>query len=152
MLSVQNQYCTPTIPNQNPTEEYESLTFPPHLSAFGVWESFRAVSKARRDFFTWISLFFRNPSASLCGQTFDTAFPLSLFFSAERSGRQKIIQVLYISVWISFRIFREFVRKPVRSRFWFFLPLSGIMKAKNFRRFCLCRQSSLQELPSRTSL
>lgn len=28
---------------------------------------------------TRISLFFRNPCASLCGQTFDTPFPLSLF-------------------------------------------------------------------------
>ena len=36
-------------------------------------------------------MIFNNSRASLCGQTFDTAFPLSLFFSAERSGRLKIV-------------------------------------------------------------
>lgn len=44
-----------TKPQQYTTETqlnlYKPETFPPHLSAFGVWESFRAVSKARRDFF-----------------------------------------------------------------------------------------------------
>ena len=86
-----NTACTKPV--QYPTETqlnlYKPVTFLPHLSAFGVWESFRAVSKARRDFFTRISLFFRNPCASLCGQTFDTPFPLSLFLSAERYGRRK---------------------------------------------------------------
>ena len=40
----------PNNTQQKPNRrEYNSLTFPPHLSAYGVWESFRAVSKARRN-------------------------------------------------------------------------------------------------------
>ena len=43
-----------TKTQQYPTETqlnlYNPETFPPHLSAFEVWESFRGVSKARRNF------------------------------------------------------------------------------------------------------
>lgn len=123
-----------TKPVPYPTETqlnlYKPVSFLPHLSAFGVWESFRAVSKARRDFFTRISLFFRNPCASLCGQTFDTPFPLSLFLSAERYGRRKQYGIC-ISVGISFRILREFVRKLVRSRSCFSKAVNVILFIKN---------------------
>lgn len=47
-----NTACTKPV--QYPTETqlnlYKPVSFLPHLSAFGVWESFRAVSKARRNF------------------------------------------------------------------------------------------------------
>ena len=97
-------------------------------------------------------MIFNNPCASLCGQTFDTPLPLSLFLSAERSGRLKIIRVLYRLCFRRSPVYRDIHRKRCRSCAWFSLPLWGIMKAKNFRRICLCRQSSLQELLNGTGI
>lgn len=114
---------TQQCPTETQLNLYNPETFPPHLSAYGVWESFRAVSKARRDFLTRISLLLKNPCASLCGQTFDTPFPLSLFLSAERYGRLKIIRVLYRLCFLRSPVYRGIHRKRCRSRAWFSLPL-----------------------------
>ena len=116
-------YKTPTIPNRNPTERYNPETFPPHLSAYGVWESFRAVSKARRNCFDTNENDLQQSLRVPCGQTFDTPFPLSLFFFAERYGRLKIIRELYRLCFLRSPVYRDTYRKRCRFRAWFSLPL-----------------------------
>ena len=80
-------------------------------------------------------MIFNNSSANLCGQTFDTPFPLPLFLSAERSGRLKIIRKLYRLFFLRSPVYRGIHRKCCRFRFWFSLPLNGIMTAKIFVGF-----------------
>ena len=92
---------------------------------FGVWslgELSRCVKGAQGFFYTDKPVF-RNPCASLCGQTFDTPLPLSLFFSAERSGRLKIVRELYRLCFLRSPVYRDIHRKCCRSRAWFSLPL-----------------------------
>ena len=116
-----------TKPQQYPIKTqlnlYNPETFPPHLSASGVWESFCAVSKARRDFEYSNKSVFQKSLRALCGQTFDTPFPLSLFFSAERYGRLKIIRELYRLCFLRPPVYRDIHRKCCRFRAWFSLPL-----------------------------
>ena len=116
-----------TKTQQYPTETqlnlYNPETFPPHLSAFGVWESFRGESKARRNFEYLNEYAFEKSLRVPCGQTFDTPFPLSLFLSAERSGRLKIVRGLYRLCFLRSPVYRGIHRKRCRSRAWFSLPL-----------------------------
>lgn len=78
-----------TKPQQYPTETqlnlYKPVTFPPHLSASGVWESFRAVSKALRDFFTRISLFLEIHARPCAGRPL-TQRSRSPFFSPPKGA------------------------------------------------------------------
>ena len=116
-----------TKPQQYTTETqlnlYKPETFPPHLSAFGVWESFRGESKARRNFEYLNEYAFEKSLRVPCGQTFDTPFPLSLFLSAERSGRLKIVRGLYRLCFLRSPVYRGIHRKRCRSCAWFSLPL-----------------------------
>ncbi len=66
---------------------------------------------------------FNNSCASLCGQTFDTPFPLSPFLCAERSGRLKVVRELYRLCFLRSPVYRDIHRKRCRSRAWFSLPL-----------------------------
>lgn len=114
-------------PYNSPTKYNGSATFLPNLSAFGVWESFRAVSKARSNFEYLKKYVFQKFLRVPFGQTFDTTLPLSLFFSAERYGRHKIVRVPFRLGFLCSSVYPYIHRKHCRSCALFPLPLWCIL-------------------------
>ena len=116
-----------TKPQQYPTETQRRDTTPKLFRrTFRRMEFGRAFALCQRRagiVLIRMRMIFNNSCASLCGQTFDIPFPLSLFLSAERSGRLKIVRELYRLCFLRSPVYRGIHRKRCRSRAWFSLPL-----------------------------
>ena len=116
-----------TKPQQYPTETQRRDTTPKLFRrTFRRPEFGRAFALCQRRagiVLIRMRMIFNNSCASLCGQTFDTPLPLSLFLCAERCGRLKIIRELYRLCFLRSPVYRGIYRKRCRFRAWFSLPL-----------------------------
>lgn len=85
------QYTTETqLNNTNPYLFCRTFRRPEFGRAFALCQRRAGILNTR------ISLFFKNPRASLCGQTFDTPFPLSLFCPPKGAAAENSMEIVYI--------------------------------------------------------